>query len=147
MLLANLEKLQYLLSYRQLDSSTRDVVDKELFILSNRPQHREPVDLNWRSINVPPSDNSNSFTVQNLSQDTTYEFYVRAKNIIGDGPKSSTVTVTTKKALEFGSLTPVDPTDTNADALASSLGRLNQLIALENLFSVIHSQSFSSLTS
>lgn len=147
MLLANLEKLQYLLSYRQLDSSTRDVVDKELFVLSNRPQHREPVDLNWRSINVPASDNSNSFTVQNLSQDTTYEFYVRAKNIIGDGPKSSTVTVTTKKALEFGSLTPVDPTDTNADALASSLGRLNQLIDLENLFSVIHSQSFSSLTS
>lgn len=63
------------------------------------------VDFNWRSVNVQPSD-AVSFTVQNLSQDTSYEFYVRAKNIIGDGPRSPIVQANTKRAIT-GSLAPV----------------------------------------
>lgn len=63
------------------------------------------IDFNWHSVNVQPSD-ATSFTVQNLSQDTTYEFYVRAKNIIGDGPRSAIAQASTKRAVT-GSLAPV----------------------------------------
>lgn len=51
-----------------------------------------------------------SFGVHNLSQDTGYEFYVRAKNIIGDGPRSEIVQARTKRAIS-GSFTPINPTN------------------------------------
>lgn len=69
-------------------------------------QSNELIDVNWHSVSVQSSD-STSLTVQNLSQDTTYEFYVRAKNIIGEGPRSQVVQTTTKRAIS-GSVTPIN---------------------------------------
>lgn len=46
-----------------------------------------------------PLGHSNEILVENLTQDTTYEFYVRAKNIIGDGPRTQIVQATTKRAV------------------------------------------------
>lgn len=67
--------------------------------------------MNWQSINVPASEQAstlyNSFTVQNLSQDTSYEFYLRAKNIVGDGPRSEIVSARTHRAIS-GSLAPLN---------------------------------------
>lgn len=85
-----------------------------------QPQHqrqppRELIDVNWHSVSVPSSD-STSLTVQNLSQDTAYEFYVRAKNIIGEGPRSQVVQATTKRAIS-GSVTPISPA---AESVAAS---------------------------
>ena len=73
------------------------------------------IDVNWHSISVQSSD-STSLTVQNLSQDTTYEFYVRAKNIIGDGPRSQVIQTTTKRAIS-GSVTPIS---SNVDPIAAA---------------------------
>lgn len=75
------------------------------------------MDVNWHSVNVPPGELS-TFKVQNLSQDTSYEFYVRAKNIIGDGPRSHIVQATTKRAIA-GLVTPIN-TD-NLDVAASTV--------------------------
>jgi hypothetical protein len=85
-------------------------------------QLNEVIDINWHSINVPSSE-SNSLTVQNLSQDTTYEFYVRAKNIIGEGPRSQVVQATTKRAL-MGSVTPIDTIGGPETMAASTLAGL-----------------------
>lgn len=76
-------------------------------------EHRELVDFNWRPLSVPANEGT-SFAIQNLSQDTSYEFYVRAKNIIGEGPRSQVVLASTKRAIS-GSLAPL-----NADAAAST---------------------------
>lgn len=65
------------------------------------------LDVNWHSQSVQSSE-STSLTIQNLSQDTTYEFYVRARNIIGEGPRSQVVQATTKRVI-LGSITPVNP--------------------------------------
>lgn len=93
-------------------------------------EHRELVDFNWRSVNVPLSD-ATSFTVQNLSQDTSYEFYVRARNIIGDGPRSQVVLATTKRAIT-GSLAPVlDPSVSTGSY--GQAGKLSELIFLKTL--------------
>lgn len=79
-------------------------------------EHRETIDFNWHSLNVQPSD-ATSYNVQNLSQDTSYEFYVRAKNIIGEGPRSPIVIASTKRALT-GSLAPIR-IDQDHDQVAS----------------------------
>lgn len=76
------------------------------------------VDVNWHSQSVQSSD-SNSLTVQNLSQDTTYEFYVRAKNIIGEGPRSEVVQATTKRVI-LGSVTPINPLSGSMETMAAS---------------------------
>lgn len=68
--------------------------------------HHEPIDFNWRPVSVPPSA-GNTFTVQNLSQDTSYEFYIRAKNIIGEGPRSEIILATTKRAVRAESFSPL----------------------------------------
>lgn len=84
----------------------------------------EPIDINWHSANVQPSD-ATSFTVQNLSQDTTYEFYVRAKNIIGEGPRSQVVQATTKRAIS-GSVTPISASPEVAASTLASGGPLGK---------------------
>lgn len=76
--------------------------------MPQQQQHKEHVDMNWKSVNVQPSD-ATKFTVQNLSQDTMYEFAVSAKNIIGESARSHPLAAATKRALS-GSLAPVDAT-------------------------------------
>lgn len=70
---------------------------------------------------APSSDSTTTLTVHNLSQDTSYEFYVKAKNIIGEGPKSQIVRATTKRALQ-GSLAPIESSagSNHGDVLAST---------------------------
>lgn len=81
-------------------------------------RQQELIDVNWHSISVQSSD-STSLTVQNLSQDTTYEFYVRAKNIIGEGPRSQVVQATTKRAIS-GAVTPISVPDAGGVAAAAA---------------------------
>lgn len=92
---------------QQQHSRLASAVVSQLPYIHQQPtsEQHEMIDFNWHSLNVQPSD-STSYTVQNLSQDTTYEFYVRAKNIIGDGPRSAIMQATTKRAIT-GSLAPV----------------------------------------
>lgn len=83
------------------------------------------MDFNWHSQAVPSGQPSTSYTVQNLTQDTNYEFYVRAKNIIGDGPRSEIVQAATKRAVS-GSLTPIGSSvDTAASTILGTTGKFN----------------------
>ena len=119
-------------------------------------------DVNWHSANVQPSD-ATSFTVQNLSQDTVYEFYVRSKNIIGDGPRSQIIRASTKRALA-GSVTPLsvgsgetlaatgadsDPVAAASGAPGSAQGKLNLSLSLNyfqnNLWPLFSSLSLGQL--
>ena len=81
----------------------------------------EPLDVNWHPVAVQPTDAS-SFLVQNLSQDSSYEFYVRARNIIGEGPRSQPVLATTKRALS-GSVTPIEPAEPDEPAASTLAGQ------------------------
>lgn len=51
------------------------VASSQVSYLCEQPtgEQRETVDFNWHSLNVQPSD-ATSYNVQNLSQDTSYEF-------------------------------------------------------------------------
>lgn len=74
---------------------------------SHQQDHQSDlIDINWHSQALPSGGSSAGVVIQNLSQDTTYEFYVRAKNIIGEGPRSQVVQATTKRAVS-GSVTPI----------------------------------------
>lgn len=86
-------------------------------------RHHEPIDFNWRPVSVPPSAGT-TFTVQNLSQDTSYEFYVRAKNIIGEGPRSQIILASTKRAVS-GSFAPIssDFKEAAASSVTGSSGK------------------------
>lgn len=91
-----------------LPRTTTQAASRGLLLAGSGPsskQHVELADFNWKSINVQPSD-ATTFTIQNLSQDTSYEFYVRARNIIGDGPGSQTVRTRTKRAIS-GAISPL----------------------------------------
>lgn len=147
-------------SYRRVDegkSGANDNSDKdkdisELVSKLNHPsankhkKHRDQADLSWKLLNVLNSDNSNSFTVQNLSQDTTYEFYVRAHNIIGDGPKSAIVSATTRRAYTTA---PLDPGDQDENAMASSSGKFLASVSavlLTFLLNLSHTNFFTEST-
>lgn len=123
-------KLNVIISYRQ---SINKSIDKNESNIRAHPQvpgfkqqqqshkNRDLIDSSWKLLNVPNGDISNSMTVQNLSQDTSYDFYVRARNIIGEGPRSSIVQATTKRA-PFG-IQFIDQIDDRENAQASSLGK------------------------
>lgn len=99
----------YLLRFRQVEKSERAPSSGLNIPLSlggnSNSQNEQTSDLSWHSVNVA-SQLHNSATIQNLSQDSSYEFYVQAKNIIGDGPRSQLVQAHTRRAIS-GSLTPV----------------------------------------
>lgn len=107
-----------------------DQVESGLSLPSGQEKKKssgELIDMNWKSTNVEPSDAS-SFSVQNLSQDTSYEFYVRARNIIGDGPRSQVVLASTKRAISSGSsLTSIDSSSSLAVTLAATNSDNQQL--------------------
>lgn len=84
------------------------------------------VDLNWHSLSVPLA-HSNEVLVENLTQDTTYEFYVRAKNIIGDGPRTQIVQATTKRAISpTASVAPNDAMDPMASTMLTGKPLINR---------------------
>jgi len=98
----------FVVSFRQVERSpdrTAGHQQTETLVRGSPAKTSEPIDVNWHSANVQPSD-ATSFTVQNLSQDSTYEFYVRAKNIIGEGPRSQVIQASTKRAAN-GLVTPI----------------------------------------
>lgn len=99
-------------------------------------RHHEPIDFNWRPVSVPPSAGT-TFAIQNLSQDTSYEFYVRAKNIIGEGPRSQIVSATTKRAVT-GSFTPISSEygEVAASTMSGSSGKCQLVYVMVNRNSI-----------